>query len=121
MQADGNVDAVEDPLGRVTEYEYNELGLTTKETANVNVGQSQNYLNEYNIVTTYTYDDVGRLKTTTDTLGRVTENFYDELGRLIQVTRNKDAAHGQNYLDEYNIVTTYTYDALGRRQTATDT
>ncbi len=72
-------------------------------------------------VTTYGYDVAGRLITTTAPNGLATVNVYDAGDNLVQVTRNFTTSGGQNYLDTYNLVTQYEYDALGNQIAVTDT
>jgi len=112
--------ATTDPLGHVTKYDYNDAGQLERVTANFLDGQAQNYQNQYNIVTEYAYDALGRLLTTTDTLGRVTATTYDDLGRTIASTQNVDAGQSQNYQNQYNITTAFAYDPAGAQIATTD-
>ncbi len=57
---------------------------------------------EYTQITSYTYDDLGRLFSTTDPMGNSETNVYDNLNQLTSKT------------DRNGAVTTYTYDGLGR-------
>jgi type I restriction enzyme S subunit len=57
----------------------------------------------------------------TDTLGRVTRNFYDTTGRLISTTANDLPGHEPNYLNQYNLNTVYGYDESGRQYLVTNT
>lgn len=62
-------------------------------------------------ITQYGYDNNGNLTTTTDPLGRVTNNNYDALNRLVSV------------IDPYNGTTKptlYSYNAAGQLETVTD-
>ena len=80
-----------------TSYEYDSVGNMTKEHSAVELpdGKIQN------IDTLYEYDVYGRLIKTTDPNGNVTENTFDEEGRLTSV---------KNALEE---TTCYEYDQLG--------
>ena len=95
-----------DGLGRVTKYEYNELGLLWTVT--------QNYLEnvtpdeETNVLTGYTYNKLGQLTALTDANGHTTAYAYDPLGRLWTVT------------DARQQVTEYGYDANGNRTSVLD-
>jgi YD repeat-containing protein len=76
--------------------------------------------------TTYTYDDQGNVKTVTDPLNHTTENTYDRLNRLQEVTRRTGSnvlsatQYGYNGLDALaqvtdprSLVTTYTVNGHG--------
>ncbi len=140
----GNRTVITDALGFTTRYQYDALNRLErtidakgKVTRNIyddgnNLIQiienehptnvTQNYQDEYNLITTYSYDGAGRRETTTDTLGRVSENIYDAGGQLIQTIQNKHSSNPtQNYQNEYNLITTYGYDEFGRSIAVTDT
>lgn len=122
----GRRDTATDPLGRVTKYDYNELGQLIKVTANfVNGGVPQNDGNERNILTAYEYDTLGRQVKITDTLGRVSLSAYDNLGRVTASTQNYLPGQPQNYKDasgnQYNLITAFTYDVRGNQIAVTDT
>ncbi len=117
----GNVATTTDPLSRVTRTEYDPLNRPRTVTANYMSGQPKNYQNQYNIVTEYGYDWVGNRVAITDTLEHVTQNEYDPLNRVSRVTQNVFAGQPQNWLNEYNLITTYGYNAVGSRIAITDT
>jgi RHS repeat-associated protein len=79
-----------DPFGTVT-TSYDLAGEVTKQ------------LDQLNRPTTYSYDPMGRGKTTTDALGDVSTTVYDLAGNVTEV----DDARGYK--------TTYSYDALNRQ------
>jgi len=106
---EGFLSTVTDAEGNTTSYTYNASGQRLSTT---------NALDE---TTTYAYDNLGRLVDTTDAVGRVIHNEYDAAGRLVRVTRNYDPARPQNDENQYNIVTAFTYDAVGNQIAATDT
>jgi RHS repeat-associated protein len=112
--------ATSDPLGHVTKYDFNDGGQLERVTVNYLEGQVQNYLNQYNIVTEYSYDAMGRLLTMTDTIGRVTATTYDHLGRTTSSTQNIAEGQAQNYQDQFNITTAFTYDSAGAQIAVTD-
>ena len=109
----------------MTKYEYDERGQLITVTANfVNSGEPQNDDNQRNIVTSYTYDALGRQVTTADTAGRVSLSSYDDLGRLLSSTQNYLQGQEQNYEDgdnRYDLITTYSYDERGNQIAVTDT
>jgi YD repeat-containing protein len=124
-----NLAAVTDALGGVVAHTYDPRGLLLQ---TVNHGLTTTYgydtfgqriaiTDTQGRVTTYGYDLAGRLITTTAPNGLATLNVYDAGDNLIQVTRNYTPAGGQNYLDTYNLVTQYDYDALGNQIAVTDT
>ncbi|MDX9864023.1 MAG: DUF6531 domain-containing protein, partial [Anaerolineaceae bacterium] len=112
----GNVILTEDPQGRLTKNVYNEFDQLSTVTVNFLDGQPQNHQNEYNIVSTYTYDSQGNRVSITDTAGVVTYFEYDGLGRV--------TAEVQNYVNggpndsETNLRTEYTFNAVGNKETA---
>jgi RHS repeat-associated protein len=112
--------ATSDPLGHVVKYDYNDGGQLERVTVNFLDGQIQNYLTQYNIVTEYAYDAMGHLLTTTDTIGRVTTTTYDDLGRTASSTQNVAEGQAQNYQDQFNITTAFTYDSAGAQIAVTD-
>ncbi len=117
----GRHTTVTDTLGRITLNEYDANGRLVKVTQNYRAAQPQNDQNEFNLITQYGYDSLGHQTAITDTVGLVTRNTYDSSGRLKTVTRNYLAGQPQNYQNQYNIITTYDYDAAGNVTTVTDT
>jgi YD repeat-containing protein len=116
----GNPDIRRDAAGRATRTWYDALNRAISMTTNYLPGQSQNYLGQYNLVTTYGYDEVGNRAWVTDTLGHVTLTQYDALNRAVTMTQNVLAGQPANYLGQYNLLTTYEYDALGRQVATID-
>jgi RHS repeat-associated protein len=96
-----------DPLGHQTLYSIDTTNgnvLSTTQVAGTG-GAS-------NVVTTYTYTPQGQLKSETDPLGNVTNNTYDQYGRLISVT----SAAGT----PLRATQTYAYDLAGNVVASTD-
>ncbi len=130
----GRVIASRDSQGRITRTYYDAAGRVASVVRNL-AGYGIETATppargfgaaDENIRTDTQYDVAGRRSLTTDPLGRQTEYEYDLLGRLSKTTLNPWAEQGQNYQgpvsgEYYNLVTTYTYDALGRTLTTTDT
>ncbi len=102
-----------DPLGNQVQYEYDLLGRLSKTTVNPWPEQPQNYQGPvsgeyYNLVTTYTYDALGRTLTTTDTADNISLSEYDpQSGLLLSTSRN-------------DLQTVYHYDLFGRQIAVTD-
>ncbi|HKJ40098.1 MAG TPA: SBBP repeat-containing protein [Anaerolineales bacterium] len=122
----GRRDTVTDSENHVTKYIYNEVGQLSQVIVNyVNGGSPQSDDNQWNIVTAYEYDELGRQVKTTDTLGRESVTVYDGLGRVLNVTQNNLDGQTQNYEnsfgDHFNIKTTYTYDERGSQIAVKDT
>lgn len=90
LDAAGNVIAIEDE-DAITRYEYDVLGNVIRRTL------------PDGSITTYDYDGAGRLMRTHYDDGSIIEREYDPAGRLLRAGS-----------------LTYTYDALGRLQQATD-
>jgi YD repeat-containing protein len=91
--AQGNPLTITDADNKVTRFFYNAQGLLT---------ETRDALYPANPATTFTYDALGRLLTTTDPLNRTTTLTYDNAGN---VATSKDA------LDR---ITTFEYDAKNR-------
>ena len=110
----GNQTVITDTLGRVTRTEYDAAGRLAQTIQNTHPTISiQNYLNEYNLITRYGYNEVSNLVAITDTLGRVTRTEYDELNRTERTIVNYvDGVYDPNQPDE-DIITRYGYDADG--------
>ena len=118
----GRQTLVTDTLGYVTRSEYDAAGRLVTHTVNYTTGVSGHGPgNEWNLTSLYGYDDAGRQVWVTDTVGQATRTWYDEVGRAISVTANYTTAGGQNYLDQYNLIAWYGYDAVGNRVWVTDT
>ncbi len=93
-----------DALGRVTKYEYNDMGLLKAVTQNFKENPTlEDDPNATNVRTEYTYDVLGNLKKIKDANSHETTYDYDVLNRLWKVT---------NPLGK---VTEFDYDALGNR------
>jgi len=98
-----------DALGRVTKYEYNDLGLLSAVVQNykTNPGSGDDP-NATNARTEYAYDKAGNLKKIKDANGHETIYDYDVLNRLWKIT------------DPLGHVTEFGYDALGNRTSLKD-
>jgi RHS repeat-associated protein len=102
----GQVTSRTDALGRVTAYEYNELGLLAAVVQNHVPGADPGA--DVNVRSVYEYDPLGSLTRITDANGHSTTFAYDVLNRLSRVT---------NPLGK---VSEFDYDALGRRTVLRD-
>ncbi len=117
----GNVITQTDPLGRITRNWYDALNRVISTSVNYTSTTGQpNYLNTYNLVTAYGYDEADNQILITDTLNHVTRNYYDPLGRLISTTVNYSPTMGVNAQNQYNVITRYGYDKVGNRLVVTD-
>ena len=115
---------ITDDLGNYIEYEYDDMGMKTREEYHDTAGTLTKYLDfEYDIInqlesinnpdnsyTSFTYDNMGKPETIKDPLynanatnGSVTEYEYDDMGRLITVIQNDKGA-------EPEAITEYRYD-----------
>lgn len=117
----GNRVAMTDTLGYVTRYGYDVANRLVSVTVNYSPTVGPNYGGQWNVTTWYGYDAVGNQVAVTDTLGRVTRNWYDGANRLISTTVNYSPTVGPNYRGQWNITTWYGYDAVGNRVAVTDT
>ncbi len=116
----GRAISTTNPLGRTTWNVYDPAGNLLRRTENYLPGQPRNHDDEFNLVTEFAYDSAGRQTVVTDTLGRVAHTEYDA-GRVVRTTENYLPNQPQNYLNTYNLTTTYGYDAFGRQVAVTDT
>ncbi|MCA9923643.1 MAG: VCBS repeat-containing protein [Anaerolineales bacterium] len=99
----GWVVAVTDDLNHVTTTSYDKLGRQTSMTdANLHV-------------TTFEYDGLNNQTAMIDAEGVRTTYGYDDLNRLTFVIEND--VPGENPTYEQDVLTQYTYDALGNRKT----
>jgi RHS repeat-associated protein len=107
---------VQDELGQVTSYTYDELGRRRTATD----GNHQ--------TTTFDYDDYGNLTTLTDAEGHQTQWGYDEQQNLISVTNTRGKTIQFQYdtnnnlvriTDPLNQTTTYHYNEHGQLLTQT--
>ena len=119
----GRLITTTDPTGQLSVNAYDNADHLASVTANANpTHPQQNYQNVFNRITRYGYDGFGRQVAVTDTLGHITLNGYDGAGRLISTTTNFTTTNGaQNYLNQYNLINQYGYDAVGNRSLVTDT
>ncbi|WP_167306012.1 RHS repeat-associated core domain-containing protein [Cellulomonas shaoxiangyii] len=101
----GNLLSMTDPTGTVTTFTVNPDG--TVATATDPLGR----------VTTYAYDARGFIASFTGPDGAVVTTVHDTLGRVTSTTDPRGAAPGA---DAGDFTSTFTYDAAGRRLTATD-
>lgn len=138
--ARGNLRSETDALGHVATYAYDLRGNRTSETRTRTRGDGTTET----LVTTFAYDDAGRLLATTapdgsttaseydalgqvtatvDPLGRRTTFLYDELGRQVRVEHPDGTADETDYdaegrrlrtRDRAGRTTAYFYDAAGR-------
>lgn len=122
----GNLIEEQDPLGNTATHEYDTAG---RRTATVSPRGNEPGASPAGFRTTFTYDPLDRLLTTTDPLGNTTTNTYDGRGNQTSTTDSKgntttfifDAA-GQ-LLEEQRpdgTTWTYVYDNAGNRTSVTD-
>lgn len=119
--ATGKLESSTNENGKTTNYEYNANGRLSKIKEPADVGSGPR------AETTFTYDTAGRLKTTTNPEGHVTERFYDSSGRLIKTTYADGTSERMVYgttgngrglpvkqIDRMGSVTNLTYDGADR-------
>jgi RHS repeat-associated protein len=104
----GLVDKITDPLGRITNNDYNALGRLTKITFAVGTVDEASQQFEY--------DRAGNQTAIIDENGHRTQFTYDALNRLTRITEADPDGNGPLT----SPVTTYTYDAAGNLIKTTD-
>ena len=106
---------------QITQYEYNYLGnpvsITTEVRSGDIAGNSFEDDTPINLANTYHYDLNGNLISTTDAEGNVTSYTYDAMNRLLTTTTQWKDAEGTLLRD---IVTSKTYNWEGKVTSETD-
>ena len=119
--ANGLVEQIIDPLGRVTEFAYDVLGRTTSITSALGTADEG--------TVTFGYDEAGNLIEVTDENQNRSTFEYDERGRQIAFTDPLDAVATFGYDDAGNLVSRtdragsealFVYDELNRMIVSTD-
>jgi RHS repeat-associated protein len=104
----GLIDTITDPLGRITDSDYDEFGRLISLT--YAVGTSDEAKQEFE------YDNAGNQIAIIDENGNRTEFEYDSLNRLVKITEPDPDGEGELT----SPVTIYTYDSVGNLLTNTD-
>ena len=138
--ARGDVTSETDPLGSVSSYSYDSAGNRVSESRSrtLSHGSSETLTSSFvydeldrvvsttlpdGSVTSTTFDALGRVTSQTDALGRVARMDYDALGQLISTTFPDGTTQSQTYdaegrmltrTDRGGRVTQMAYDAAGR-------
>ncbi|MEM1061878.1 MAG: hypothetical protein AAGJ97_06060, partial [Planctomycetota bacterium] len=121
--AAGNTTAVVDPLGRRTEFTYDDVGrvLSTLQIVGLDDRDPGNAETD-DPLTQFVYDARGNLLETTDPLGRRTTYQYDAMDRLVKTVEVDPDGHNADGTGplESAFVTTYAYDADDNLTALTD-
>lgn len=137
---DGNIKEQIDPAGNKTEFDYDLAGRRThtrqtvftdgvevvSETQTVydESGRAVQQIDGDGNVTTTVYNNIGKVESVTDPLGRVTSYEYDLRGNLVRTTYPNGSTEKSTYdvlgrqvtsTDRNGRVTTYVYDERGNR------
>jgi len=118
----GNVEAVVNPLGEVTTYQYNDLGYGEPGDyyyVGGNPDRPTEITDPLGNTTCYQYDRKGRTTKITDAEGNVTENYYDDNGNLTLSRQLAPDAENPDELIEISR-TTNKYDSKSRLTKTTD-
>ncbi len=135
----GNTIIIIDTMGRMTRHFYDALNRPAGSIANwsgsINSLEALPTcltlpeIRDYDICTLYEYDEVGNTIIVTDTLGRMTRTFYDELNRTKATVENwnpdtltspAQCEMSPDNVKEENICSVSGYDSYGRYITSTN-
>lgn len=112
---------VTDTLDLVTRNVYNDVGQLIQTIYNQHpFTATRNYLNEYNVVTAYEYDQVGNRIAMTDTVGNVTRWWFNDMNRVISATVNFINGVYDSAKSDEDLTTYYEYDAVGNIRALTN-
>ena len=103
----GNVFQVTDASGNATNYRYNRRGDKLSETRSRTKADGT----IETLVSRWTYDNEGRMTSTTDPLGRVSTYEYDKLGRQISMTDALGRSSRSLYSEKGELIESITPDA----------
>lgn len=104
----GLVDTITDPMGRVTDYDYDALGRLIAVTDAVGTADQG--------IRQYAYDTAGNIVAMTDENGNRTDYVYDLMNRLTQTIQSDPDGSGPLT----SPTTSYAHDAAGNIRTVTD-
>ena len=139
--SNGYIDSITDPLERVTEVTFDDLGRLVQSIDPL--GKSKQYTYDYDSNVTILqvskdvternvqmrYNDIGQLIAVEDETGHITSYIYDECGRLQMITNPLNQSTQFEYdtsgnlkkvIDAKNHATEYTYDIHGRMTSVKD-
>ena len=85
--SDGLIDMVTDPLGRITDYNYNAVGLVSEIIFAVGTADEASQ--------SFAYDLAGNLTGFTDEIGNQTTYVYDLANRVTEITEADPDGAGQ--------------------------
>jgi RHS repeat-associated protein len=130
-----NTIVITDTLGRMVHTFYDDLNRTQGTIVNWDGTTTLDDCpmlpteRDENICTHYAYDEVSRTVIVTDTLGRMTRTFYDDLGRIeatvinwnpATLTMPDDCILSPTNASTENVCTLYGYDDAGNQVTTTN-
>jgi RHS repeat-associated protein len=127
-RSDGQVSQEIDPLGRVTDYEYDSRGFRTAEIS----PPDDPLLPDIRARKQWHYDVAGRLEWSKDAANHTTQYVYDERNRVREVRYGNDSMERYDYgigvdanlllskTDRDGMVTSYAYDVAGREISRTE-
>jgi RHS repeat-associated protein len=116
----GRVVKTFDDLGNETRYEYDELDRGTRVISNYVDGAFNASTPDEDLINTTVYDIAGRMIRSTDTAGNETRYEYDAAGRQTRMIFNYENGVFSSAQPDRDLISTYAYNRAGWVLSSTD-